>query len=46
MFVVFYRQIYKIIPQICLREKLGDEVTENWRKVEDMENELDCDRND
>ena len=29
-----------MIPQNCLRKKLGDEVIENWHKVEDMENEL------
>ena len=35
-----------MIPQNCHRKKLGDEITENWHKVEDMENELDCDSND
>ena len=34
------------IVQNCRRKKLGDEVTYNWHKVEDMENELDCDSND
>ena len=35
-----------MIPQNCRRKKLGDEVTENWHKVEDTENELDCDSSD
>ena len=35
-----------MIPQNCRRKKLGDEVTENWYKAEDMENEMDCDSND
>ena len=40
-----WRVLLKIV-QNCRRKKLGDEVTDNWRKVEDMENELDCDSND
>ena len=46
MFDVFFWQLYKMNPQNYCRKKLGDEVIENWHKVEDMENELDCDSND
>ena len=46
MFNVFCWKIYEMIPQNCRRKKLGDEAMENWHKVEDMENELDCDSND
>ena len=46
MFDVFCWKLYEMIPQNCRRKKLGDEVTENWYKAEDMENELDCDSND
>ena len=46
MFYVFCSKLYVMIPQNCRRKKLGDEVTENWHKVEDTENELDCDSND
>ena len=46
MFDVFYWQLYEVIPQNCRRKKLGDEVLKNWHKVEDMDNELDCDSND
>ena len=35
-----------MITQNCNKKKLGDEVRENWQKVEEMENELDCDSND
>ena len=46
MFNVFCWQLFEMIPQNCRRKKLGDEVTKNWHKVEDMDNELDCDSND
>ena len=36
--------LLKIVKN-CGRKKLGDGVTYNWHKVEDMENELDCDSN-
>ena len=32
--------------KIVVGKKLGDQVTENWHKAEDMQNELDCDSND
>ena len=45
MFDVFCLQLYEMNPQL-LSVKAGDEVTEIWHKVEDMENELDCGSND
>ena len=46
MFDVFCWKLYEMIPQNGRRKKLGNEVTESWHKVEDTENELDCDSND
>ena len=46
MFDVFCWKLYEMIPQNFRRKRLGDEATENWHKVEDMENQLDCDKND
>ena len=42
---VFCWQLYKMNPQNCGRKKVGDEVTENWHQVEDIENQLDCGSN-
>ena len=39
------RFLLKIVEN-CRRKKLGDEVTDNWHKVEDMENTLGSDSND
>ena len=40
-----WRVLLKTLWNDPIKLWLGDEVTENWHKVEDMENELDCDNN-
>ena len=45
MFDVFCWQLYEMNPQNCRRKRLGDEVTENWHQVQDMNNELGCGSN-